>query len=131
MRIGVVTTDIDLPINQRKYDDSIDHFCEKCKKCATNCPAQAISDQSKQILSGVKRWQINSEACFNYWASAGTDCGRCMSACPYSHPNKLLHNTVRWAIKNFPNFRFWAVKLDDFFYGSKPSSAHLPEWLES
>lgn len=131
MRIGVVTCNVDLPTHKRKFNDSIEDFCEKCKKCAINCPAQAISDESQKSINGVKRWQINSEACFNYWSVAGTDCGRCMSTCPYSHPGTLLHNMVRWTIRHFPNFRYWAVKLDDFFYGSKPSAKKLPQWLES
>ncbi len=131
MRIGVVSTNMELPTDKRKFDDSVEDFCEKCKKCATNCPAQAISDQDQELISGVKRWKINSDACFKYWATAGTDCGRCMSTCPYAHPNNALHNLVRWTIKNFPNFRYWAVKLDDYFYGSKPSPAKLPSWLNS
>lgn len=130
VRVGVVTTDMPLPVANRKYDDSYEDFCTKCLKCAENCPASAISEQDKELINGVKRWQISSEKCFNYWCSAGTDCGRCMSTCPYSHPNNLLHNMVRWSIRNFPNFRYWAVKMDDFFYGRKSAPAKLPEWMQ-
>lgn len=129
VRIGVVTTNMPLPIAERQYDDSVDDFCDKCLKCAINCPANAIPDIKKQSINNVERWQINSEKCFNYWCIAGTDCGRCMSTCPYSHPNNFLHNMVRWCIRNFPNFRYWAVKMDDFFYGRKNSPAQLPSWL--
>jgi len=129
VRVGVVTTNLTLPVTKREYDDSYEDFCEKCLKCAENCPGKAISIDSKQEINNVKRWQINSEKCFNYWCIAGTDCGRCMSTCPYSHPNNLLHNTVRWSIRNFPNFRYWAVKMDDFFYGRKSSPAKIPHWM--
>jgi len=129
MRIGVVTTSLNLDPSIRQYDDSVEDFCDKCQKCAINCPASAIPEGSQKTINGVKRWQINSEACFNYWCSAGTDCGRCMSTCPYSHPNNLLHNMVRWAIKQFPNFRYWAVRMDDYFYGKRLAPGKLPEWM--
>ncbi len=130
VRLGVVTTDMPLPTAERKYDNSFEDFCSKCLKCANNCPASAISADAKITINGVNRWQINSEKCFNYWCNAGTDCGRCMSTCPYSHPNNLLHNLVRWSIRTFPNFRYWAVKMDDLFYGRKSAPAKLPSWLQ-
>jgi len=129
VRVGVITTNLPLPLVKRKYDDSYEDFCDKCLKCAVNCPATAISKEPKQEVNQVNRWQINSEKCFNYWCAAGTDCGRCMSTCPYSHPSNLLHNLVRWSIRNFPNFRYWAVKMDDFFYGRKSSPAKVPQWM--
>jgi reductive dehalogenase len=128
-RIGVITTNMPLTICKRKYDDSYDDFCSKCLKCAENCPASAISKSDKTDINNVNRWQINSEKCFNYWQSAGTDCGRCMSTCPYSHPSNLMHNLVRWSIRTFPNFRYWAVKMDDFFYGRKSKALKLPDWM--
>ncbi|MBR8536118.1 4Fe-4S dicluster domain-containing protein [Carboxylicivirga sediminis] len=131
VRIGVITTDMPLPVENRKYDSSYEDFCNKCLKCAINCPASAISDINKDIINGVERWQINSEKCFKYWCSAGTDCGRCMSTCPYSHPSNILHNMVRWSIRHFPNFRYWAVQMDDFFYGRKSTPAKLPKWLQT
>jgi len=129
VRVGVVTTNLPLTVNKREYDDSYDDFCEKCLKCAENCPAAAIPKEDKREINSVKRWQIDSERCFNYWCTAGTDCGRCMSTCPYSHPNNLLHNMVRWSIRSFPNFRYWAVKMDDFFYGRKSTPGKIPDWM--
>ncbi len=131
VRIGVITTNLPLPVESRNYDDSVEDFCEKCQKCSTNCPGNAISDQPAQSLNDVIRWQIDSDKCFNYWNQAGTDCGRCMNSCPYSHPNNLMHNLVRWTIRNFPNFRYWAVKMDDFFYGRKTRTQKLPQWFDA
>jgi len=129
VRIGVITTDMPLNTDKRAFDDSMEDFCEKCMKCAENCPSSAISENPREVINGVKRWQINSEACFTYWCMAGTDCGRCMGVCPYSHPRNFMHNMVRWAIKNFPNFRYWAVRMDDLFYGRKPKMLKVPEWM--
>ncbi|MBK3519878.1 reductive dehalogenase domain-containing protein [Carboxylicivirga marina] len=131
VRVGVITTNMPLLVEERQYDNSYEDFCEKCLKCAVNCPASAIPDSDKKIINNVNRWQINSEKCFNYWCMAGTDCGRCMSTCPYSHPNNLMHNIIRWSIRQFPNFRYWAVKMDDFFYGRKTAPAKLPNWIET
>ena len=118
-----------LKADKRRFDDSMEDFCEKCMKCAENCPSAAISLNPREVINGVKRWQIDSEACFTYWCKVGTDCGRCMGVCPYSHPRNLMHNVVRWAIKNFPNFRYWAVRMDDLFYGRKPKMLKVPKWM--
>ena len=130
VRIGVITTDMPLNVDKRRFDDSMEDFCEKCMKCAENCPSSAISMNPRENINGVKRWQINSEDCFTYWCSIGTDCGRCIGVCPYSHPRNFMHNMVRWSIKNFPNFRYWAVRMDDLFYGRKPKMLKVPDWMK-
>jgi len=53
-----------------------------------------------------------------------------VSVCPYSHPDNLLHNIVRSGLKNSSLFRTAALKMDDYFYGRKPASAPLPEWMK-
>jgi reductive dehalogenase len=129
VRLGVITTDFVLPSNQKEKDNSLLDFCNRCMKCADTCPSQSISFESPKLVNGTKRWQINSESCFTYWSKAGTDCGRCMATCPYSHPNNLLHNSIRWGIKHSPLFRRLAVPMDDFFYGRKPKSVDMPSWI--
>lgn len=129
IRIAVITTNLPLQINKNKNDQTIHHFCKICKKCADVCPSQAISKNNKEIINGTKRWQINQEKCFSFWCTSGTDCGRCMSVCPYSHPNNLLHNMVRWGIANSFLFRHFALIMDDFFYGRKPKPAKIPKWI--
>ncbi len=130
VRIGVVTTNLPLNIDNPLNDYSMIDFCIKCKKCADSCPSQAISFDNMQEVDGVKRWQINQETCFSLWCSLGTDCGRCMSVCPFSHPDNLMHNLVRAGIKNSSLFRTLALKLDDTIYGRKPPSAKLPNYLD-
>jgi len=120
VRIAVVTTDAPLELNAREPDPSITAFCRVCKKCAENCPSRAIPFEDEQIINGVKRWQINQEKCFTYWCQVGTDCGKCVAVCPYSHPNNLFHNIVRYGIRYNPFFRRIAAGLDDVFYGKKP-----------
>lgn len=120
VRIGVVSTELELPVNKKSLDYSAIHFCEICKKCATNCPSQSIPTHSVSKDKSPKRWTINHESCFTLWCKVGTDCGRCMAVCPYSHPNNFMHNIIRWMIQRNPINRWLALKLDDFFYGRKP-----------
>ena len=129
VRIAVVTTDLKLNTHSYTPDTSILDFCMKCKKCASCCPAKSIELSKPQINQDVKRWKINSVSCYTYWCKAGTDCGRCMAICPYSHPDKGLHKLIRWGIKKSRSFRTLAVWLDDFFYGKLPKPHPLPKWL--
>ena len=130
VRIAVVTTNLPLNIDYPLHDYSMIDFCIKCKKCADSCPSQAISFDDMHEVDGIKRWQINQEACFSLWCSLGTDCGRCMSVCPFSHPDNLMHNVIRAGIKNSSMFRSLALKLDDTIYGRKPPSANPPNYLD-
>jgi len=129
VRIAVVPTNLQLNLNQTMHDYYMIDFCIKCKKCADSCPSQAISFEDMTEINGVKRWQINQEACFSLWCTLGTDCGRCISVCPFSHPDNLMHNVVRAGIKNSSLFRSLALKLDDTIYGRKPPSSDLPKYL--
>lgn len=130
VRIAVVTTDLELLPSERHPEHTTIHFCHLCKKCAVNCPAAAIPDGPQSIHEGVKRWKINSEKCYHFWTVSGTDCGRCITVCPYSHRNNLFHGFIRWAIKNNLFFRYLALKLDDAFYGRRPRIRPLPQWAE-
>jgi len=129
VRIGVITTDLELVPNEYKKNHALLDFCRLCKKCADCCPSASIPFDDPKKIDGVKRWKIDSESCFIFWSKAGTDCGRCMAVCPYSHPNNSLHKLIRFGIQNSKIFRILAVYLDDFFYGKKPKSKPLPEFL--
>lgn len=130
VRISVVTTSMPLVNSSPAPERSTLHFCHLCKKCASVCPAAAIPDGPMQAIDGIKRWQIHSEKCYHIWTTSGTDCGRCVSVCPFSHRDNWFHRLVRAAIKNNLLFRHLAIKLDDIFYGRKPPMRPLPEWTE-
>jgi reductive dehalogenase len=120
VRIAVVTTSFPLVPDARKEDFSTIDSCIQCKKCAEVCPANAIPFDDRSEINGVLRWQIDQQACFTYWTRTGTDCARCMSVCPFSHPVNALHNIVRYGIKKSMLFRKLALWMDDFMYGRKP-----------
>ena len=130
VRISVVTTNMPLSVSKPAPDPTTLHFCHHCKKCAGVCPAAAIPDGPRLSTDGVDRWKINSEKCYHFWTTSGTDCGRCISACPYSHPDDPFHRFIRWGIKNNLLFRRLAIKLDDIFYGPKPAVKRMPSWSD-
>lgn len=128
VRIGVVTTELELLVNQRKPDLSVIDFCRICKKCAQNCPSKSISFDDREEIDGAMRWRINPESCFMYWNVIGTDCGICMTVCPYSHPDAFHHNLLRWGIKHSGAVRYGALWMDDLFYGKRPQKKAGPDW---
>lgn len=130
VRISVVTTNMPVSHTAALPDRTTLHFCHLCKKCARVCPSAAIPDGPREIIEGKERWQINSNKCYHFWTTSGTDCGRCITACPYSHPDNHFHRFIRWGIKNNLLFRHLAIKLDDLFYGRFPAIPSLPDWSD-
>jgi reductive dehalogenase len=81
MRLGAVTTDAELETDE-SIDFGLEEFCDKCKKCANNCPSKAISKKSLKDKSFL--YSFNPEQCYETWHKFGTDCGICISSCPFS-----------------------------------------------
>jgi len=129
VRLAVVTTDLPLVPDGRREDPTVIDFCARCLKCADACPSDAISFEPRVDIDGVRRWQISSEACFTLWSAIGTDCARCMSVCPYSHPRNWMHDLVRWGVRSSGRFRGMAIKGDDILYGRRPAPRPVPEWM--
>jgi reductive dehalogenase len=118
IRLGAVTTEIPL-VPDETIQFGVQDFCEKCKKCAVNCPPKAIPDGYKTWVRGVEKWQLHIEKCYHYWRMIGTDCGLCMKVCPFSHPDTLVHNILRQGIKRSSFARSVSVRGDDLLYGKK------------
>ncbi|MFO8022336.1 MAG: reductive dehalogenase domain-containing protein [Perlabentimonas sp.] len=129
VRIAVVTTDAPLVSDKYYADPTIVEFCQFCKKCAECCPSKSIPMDKMKEIKGVKRWQINSELCYQYWCISGTDCGRCISVCPFSHPNNILHNSIRHLIRRSIFVARFAFIADNWLYGRKPKPKALPKWM--
>lgn len=130
VRIGVVTTTLELLSDDYKPDMALIDFCTICKKCAENCPSRSIPFDNRREINGALRWQINSDTCFLFWNVVGTDCAKCMAVCPFSHPDSFSHNLVRSGISRSGYFRRVALRLDDIFYGKKPAARKAPGWTE-
>ncbi|TFH32192.1 MAG: 4Fe-4S dicluster domain-containing protein [Anaerolineales bacterium] len=129
VRLGIVTTDLPLLLDEPLSDSTMIHFCEICEKCAVNCPSKAIPFGDQEGDKGQQRWKLNENKCFHYWNVIGTDCGLCMTVCPFSHPDQWAHNLVREVIRRSYLSHRAALWFDDQFYGRKPVLRPLPAWL--
>jgi hypothetical protein len=129
IRIAVVTTGASLVADKYQSNPNMIEFCRICKQCADCCPGNSIPDGEMQDIDGVKRWKIDSDTCYKFWCSSGTDCGRCLAVRPFSHSDNIFHNIVRFLIRHsrlFVRFAFYADKL---FYGYKPKPKKQPGWM--
>ncbi|MCP4685174.1 MAG: 4Fe-4S dicluster domain-containing protein [bacterium] len=124
IRLGAVTTDLPL-LSDRPISFGVRDFCERCLKCAVNCPSAAIPGDGPVDVRGAEKWPTNVEQCVRYWRVVGSDCGLCMKVCPYSHPPTFLHNLVRAGISRSAFARTIAVWADDLFYGRKLPVDHI------
>lgn len=128
VRLGVVTTDLPL-LPDHPVAFGVQDSCRSCRKCAKNCPSQAISADEKAPHDGVLKWKINQELCYEFWCKVGTDCAVCLNTCPYSKPNTLLHKIFRYSLRNSAFTRRAMVHLDDFVYGRRVFSSQKPDWM--
>ena len=111
---GVITTDLPLALDQ-PIDFGLQDFCEKCNKCARECPCQAIPYGGKIMFNGYEMWKPDVEKCARYRIvnAAGSMCGRCMKTCPWNIEGVLAERPFLWAAMNLPFTRRWLAKLDD------------------
>ena len=126
VRIGVVTTNIPLEVD-KPQNFGIKEFCEVCNRCARNCPAQAISKEaSKQTEQGPK-WDFNQSACYRLWRHVGTDCGICISSCPFV--NGLAVSKVTEAIGDKEQLEKILKEYEEEFGVHRPYNMTPPDWL--
>jgi ferredoxin len=86
----VLTTDLPL-IADKPIDFGLQYFCNNCRKCARECPCDAISWGDKVMFNGYEMWKLDAERCARYRLTnqRGLACGRCMKTCP-------LNKVVTW-----------------------------------
>jgi ferredoxin len=90
LRLGKVFTDLPLAHDApRRF--GVREFCEICRRCATGCPVKAVPfgppgppPPGPSYLRGVRKWTIDAEKCFGYWAAQNSDCAICIRVCPYN-----------------------------------------------
>jgi len=89
-RLCKIFTDAPLVVD-KPIEFGVEDFCEKCGKCAQNCPVEAITagEKTAEALtpsssSGVLKWPVNGEKCLDFWRTNGTNCSNCISCCPLS-----------------------------------------------
>jgi reductive dehalogenase len=118
---AVVTTDLPLAVDQH-IDFGLQDMCEKCRKCARECPCNAISWGDKVMFNGYEMWKPDVERCTRYRLTnaRGSACGRCMKTCPYNHEGLLIHRAFLAMAVHVPASRRWIATLDDRMgYGTR------------
>jgi len=126
-KMAAVTTDMPLA-HDKPVDIAVDEFCRECRICAEYCPAGAIPKGDKTVTRGVRKWQLNDIACYNYFWRCGTDCGVCLAVCPWSRPRSFPHNAILWGVQHSRLFRKLTIKADNILGNRKRKKQ--PAWME-
>ncbi len=130
----VVTTDMPLAID-RPIDFGLQDMCGKCRKCARECPVNAISHREKVMFNGYEMWKPDVERCARYRITnpKGSACGRCMKTCPFTNEGLLTHRIFLWLTIKAPPIRRWIPYLDDLVRNGSRNPVkkwwHDLEWL--
>ena len=117
VRFGKIFTNLPLTTDS-PVRFGVEEMCNICDACSKACPSRAIPNGEPSLVifnrsnvSGVKKWTIDGEKCFSYWAKINTDCAVCIRVCPFTrdYTNFLYRFWLRLA---HSPFRRLALYLD-------------------
>lgn len=136
VRIAKVYTDLEIEQDKPK-SFGVKAFCEVCMKCADACPSKAISKTVKTTdpdnkphnscnQVGIDKWYNNYQKCIAYWGESWSECGVCISVCPYNKIQMWHHDAAK-LVTRIPGLNSVARYLDEVFgYGK----AHDPKLMK-
>lgn len=101
-RIGKIFTNMPL-LHDKPQKFGVTDLCQVCRKCTNACPPRAIPNGEPSFkvynisnISGVKKWTVDGEKCFDFWSKQGTECGICIRVCPFNKDmSNFWHKTYR------------------------------------
>jgi reductive dehalogenase len=118
VRLGKIFTDLPLA-HDAPIKFGVKQFCDQCNKCAKACPVKAISHGAPSLhrynqsnLKGVRKWSVDGEKCFGYWAAQNTECSICIRVCPYNKDYRKWWHRIGIRLAGTP-LRRLMLKLDD------------------
>ncbi len=111
----VFTTDLPMAIDA-PIDFNLQSFCEGCKKCARECPCNAIPFGPKVMFNGYEIWKADVEKCTKYRVTnmKGSACGRCMKMCPWNREDTVEAEAWMWQAIEHPERAQALADRDDF-----------------
>jgi ferredoxin len=112
------TTDLPLAID-KPIDFGLQATCEMCRKCARECPCNAIPFGPKVMFNGYEIWKPDVEKCGRYRLTnmRGSACGRCMKTCPYNREDLVESDRLLWLSIEVPAARQALIDHDDAVHG--------------
>lgn len=110
----VFTTDLPLEVD-RPIDFGLQEVCAMCRKCARECPCNAIPFGPKVMFNGYEIWKPDVEKCGRYRLTnaKGSACGRCMKTCPYNREDLVESERLLWLSIEVPESRRALIDYDD------------------
>jgi epoxyqueuosine reductase QueG len=124
VRIGKVFTDLPLA-HDRPSSFGVREFCEICRRCSTACPVGAIPDgppsaevHNRSNIVGVRKWTVDAEPCFRFWANQNSDCSICVRVCPYNRDFTGIASRL-WRGLAGTRLRRLALRLADLVWPGK------------
>jgi ferredoxin len=114
----VFTTDLPLEAD-RPIDFGLQATCAMCRKCARECPCNAIPFGPKVMFNGYEIWKPDVEKCGRYRLTnaRGSACGRCMKTCPYNREDLVESDRLLWLSIEVPGARRALIDYDDAIGG--------------
>jgi reductive dehalogenase len=102
VRLGKVFTDLPLA-HDGPTRFGVREFCEICRRCTDACPPKAIAGGAPSAetynvsnIKGVRKWSVDAERCFSFWAGQNSDCSICIRVCPYNKDyTRFVHRLGR------------------------------------
>jgi ferredoxin len=110
----VFTTDLPLEVDQ-PIDFGLQDVCNMCRKCARECPCNAIPFGPKVMFNGYEIWKPDVDKCGRYRLTnaKGSACGRCMKTCPYNREDLVESEKLLWLSIEVPASRRALIDYDD------------------
>ncbi len=127
VRLAAVTTDLELLVD-KPVDIGVQHFCEICRLCETNCPPQALSPV-KKVIRGYRKWPQDQDSCFKFWVSGFNtwSCTLCLKVCPWNKPNTFVHQVSFFAASRSWLARWVLYLMTVIFWGPKTPWQRISE----
>ena len=115
IRLGAISTDLPL-IADTTQSIGIKEYCKLCMRCKKSCLGKAIMDDVADF---------NGDKCFTMWQKIGTDCGVCLSSCPFSQKIEKEFTDLLETDQG----REELLRYCDRNYPLKNFSQEAPDWL--